>query len=62
MLELPGEPEDVLLSYTDFLGLEKRLMQTEIWEQVVGGACFGGATWQLRPEDAESHKKRHRTA
>lgn len=53
VLELPGEPEDVLLSHTDFVGLEKRLMQTETWEQVVGGTCFGGATWKLRPETAE---------
>ena len=52
VLESPGEPGDVLLSHTDFLALEKRLAQTETWEQVVGGICFGGATWQLRPDTA----------
>lgn len=50
VLESPGEREDILLSHTDFFGLEKRLVQTTTWEEVVGGACFGGATWQLRPE------------
>jgi hypothetical protein len=53
VLELPGESEDVLLSHTDFLGLERLLVKMETWEQMVGGTCFGGATWQLRPETAE---------
>lgn len=52
VLDIPGESEDVLLSHTDFYALEKQLIQTETWEQVVGGTCFGGATWQLRPEAA----------
>ncbi|ELY3087515.1 cytoplasmic protein [Klebsiella aerogenes] len=47
VLEVPGEPEDILLSQTDFQALEKLLVQTETWEQTVGTTCFGGATWVL---------------
>ncbi|HBV9912359.1 TPA: cytoplasmic protein [Klebsiella aerogenes] len=50
VLETPGESGDTPLSLADFAALEKRLVQTEHWEQVVGRECFGGATWQLCPE------------
>ncbi|MEQ4799498.1 cytoplasmic protein [Enterobacter cloacae] len=50
LLETPGASGDTPLSDTDFKALEKRLVQTDSWEQVVGGTCFGGATWRLRPE------------
>lgn len=50
VLESPGEKDDILLSHTDFLMLEKLLVQVETWEQVVGTTCFGGATWMLKPE------------
>ena len=45
ILESPG-----VLSHADFHALEKQLEQKESWEQVVGGTCFGGATWQLKVE------------
>ena len=50
ILESPGEREDIVLSHADFHALEKQLEQKETWKQVVGGTCFGGATWQLRVE------------
>ena len=50
VLETPGEPGESLLSHTDFQMVERWLEQTATWEQTVGNACFGGATWQLRPE------------
>jgi hypothetical protein len=50
VLESAGEYGDTILSHTDFQALEKQLVQTETWEQVVGAMCFGGATWVLRPE------------
>ena len=50
ILESPGEREDIVLSRADFHALEKQLEQKETWKQVVGGTCFGGATWQLRVE------------
>jgi len=39
-----------VLSHADFHALEMQLEQKETWEQMVGGTCFGGATWQLRVE------------
>ncbi|HHU4110768.1 TPA: hypothetical protein ACUB6Y_005781, partial [Raoultella ornithinolytica] len=50
VLESPGDPEDIVISHADFHALEKQLEQKETWKQVVGGTCFGGATWQLRVE------------
>ncbi|MBK0167503.1 cytoplasmic protein [Klebsiella sp. S69] len=50
VLESPGEREDIVLSHADFHALEKQLELKETWEQTVGAACFGGATWQLRDE------------
>lgn len=50
VLESPGASGDTPLSEADFQALEARLVQKETWEQVVGVTCFGGATWQLRPE------------
>jgi hypothetical protein len=51
VLESPGEPEDIVLSHTDFHALEKHLVLKDTWEQTVGGTCFGGACWQLQPKD-----------
>lgn len=50
VLERPGEPEDILLSKTDFQGLARLLSETQVWEEVSGGLCCGGATWLLRAE------------
>ena len=50
VLETPGASGDTPLSDTDFRALEVKLVQTCSWEQVVGGICFGGATWHLLPE------------
>ena len=50
VLESPGDPADIVISHADFHALEKQLEQKETWKQVVGGTCFGGATWQLRVE------------
>ena len=51
LLETPEASGDTPLSNTDFKALEKRLVQTDSWEQIVGGICFGGTTWRLRPEN-----------
>ncbi len=53
VLETPGASGDTPLSHADFCALEKALTQADCWEQIVGGECFGGATWLLRPETAE---------
>ncbi|MGQ8486387.1 hypothetical protein ACUTG2_26925, partial [Klebsiella aerogenes] len=50
VLESPSEREDIVLSHADFHALEKQLELKETWEQTVGAACFGGATWLLRDE------------
>lgn len=54
VLETPGASCDTPLSHADFSALEKSLMQVDSWEQVVGREFFGGATWQLRPEETGS--------
>ncbi|KGT88754.1 cytoplasmic protein [Erwinia typographi] len=50
VMESPGERHEVILSQTDFLSVEKRLAETETWEQIVGIVLFGGSTWTLRPD------------
>lgn len=50
VLESPGERNEVILSHTDFQSVEKRLAETETWEQIVGSVLFGGSTWTLRPD------------
>lgn len=50
VLESPGEQNEVIMSHTDFQSVEKRLEETESWEQVVGNVLFGGSTWTLRPD------------
>lgn len=54
VLESPGERNEVILSHTDFQSVEKRLTETETWEQVVGSVLFGGSTWTLRPDMNDS--------
>lgn len=50
VLESADEREEVILSHTDFSTVEKKLVEAEIWEQVVGVILFGGSTWRLRPD------------
>ncbi|HAS8353597.1 TPA: cytoplasmic protein [Vibrio vulnificus] len=50
ILESPDELYEVILSYSDFQSVEKRLAETETWEQSVGSTLFGGSTWTLRPD------------
>ncbi|ECF2367433.1 TPA: cytoplasmic protein [Salmonella enterica] len=50
VMESPGERNEVILSHTDFQSVEKWLVETETWEQVVGNILFGGSSWTLRPE------------
>ncbi|HAU5500239.1 TPA: cytoplasmic protein [Cronobacter sakazakii] len=57
VLERPGGSEDQLLSKTDFQEVAHLLIETEVWEEVSGGLCSGGATLLLRAEvvpDVES--------
>lgn len=54
VLESPGERNEVILSHTDFQSVEKRLTETETWEQIVGNVLFGGSTWALRPDTDDS--------
>ncbi|EAS9109730.1 cytoplasmic protein [Salmonella enterica] len=54
VLESPGERNEVILSHTDFQSVEKRLAETETWEQIVGNVLFGGSTWTLRPDMNDS--------
>ena len=50
VLESPGERNEVILSHTDFQSVEKRLVETESWEQIVGNILFGGSSWMLCPD------------
>ncbi|HCR3333663.1 TPA: cytoplasmic protein [Morganella morganii] len=50
ILESPDDLYEVILSYSDFQSVEKRLAETETWEQSVGSTLFGGSTWTLRPD------------
>lgn len=50
VLESADEREEVILSPTDFFTVEKMLIETETWEQVVGVILFGGSLWRLRQE------------
>ena len=50
VLESLGERNEVILSHTDFQSVEKRLTETETWQQIVGSILFGGSTWTLRPD------------
>ncbi|WP_342452309.1 cytoplasmic protein [Yokenella regensburgei] len=53
-MESPGERNEVILSHTDFQSVEKRLTETETWQQIVGSVLFGGSTWTLRPDMNDS--------
>jgi hypothetical protein len=53
VLESPGERNEVILSHADFQSVEKRLAETETWEQSVGITLFGGSTWTLRPDTGD---------
>lgn len=50
VLESPDMRDDVILSHTDFLSVEKRLVETGTREQAVGFLVFGGSTRMLRPD------------
>lgn len=50
VLESPGERNEVILSHTDFQSVEKRLVETESWEQIVGNILFGDSSWMLCPD------------
>lgn len=52
VLEIPGEPGDILLSETDFQGMARQLIETDTWEEISSGICYGGGTWLLRAEMA----------
>lgn len=49
LLESPDGGGDVVLCHTAFRTVEKHLVQTDSWEQVVGVTLFGGSTWRLQP-------------
>ncbi|EAM5558109.1 cytoplasmic protein [Salmonella enterica] len=54
ILESPDERNEVILSHTDFQSVEKRLTETETWEQIVGNVLFGGSTWALSLDTDDS--------
>lgn len=43
-----GQGITVQKKQLDFLSAKTKLVETETWEQIVGGIFFGGSTWTLR--------------
>jgi hypothetical protein len=50
VLESAADGDETILSHADFLSVNTKLVETETWEQAVGGILFGGSTWMLRHE------------
>lgn len=50
VLETPGEYCDTPLSHVDFAVVQKWLVRSGDWSQIVGAMEFGGSVWHLARE------------
>ncbi|MDJ3787569.1 cytoplasmic protein [Salmonella enterica] len=50
VLETPGEYCDTPLSHVDFSVVQKWLVRSGDWSQIVGAMEFGGSVWHLARE------------
>ncbi|ENN6351798.1 hypothetical protein AB9W99_003977 [Providencia rettgeri] len=48
LLLSPNKAEENLLTYTEFESLKSELIETEVWQEKVGGTVFGGSCWRLK--------------
>lgn len=48
MLLSPNNAEESLLTYTEFELVKNALIETEVWQEKIGGTVFGGSCWRLK--------------
>jgi hypothetical protein len=44
----PNNAEESLLTYTEFQSVKNELIETEVWQEKIGGTVFGGSCWRLK--------------
>ena len=48
LLLSPNNAEESLLTYTEFQSVKNELIETEVWQEKMGGTVFGGSCWRLK--------------
>lgn len=48
LLLSPNNAEESLLTYTEFQSVKNALIETEVWQEKMGGTVFGGSCWRLK--------------